>query len=88
MYHSLALRLPQGSHDQVQMQVCLFQCRAICKCADECINNEGGGLTVTLITGTKEHTPRLISRYIVFLNNSYRHKDAICQQLPSRKYYI
>ena len=52
MHNSLALRLPQGLHDQVQMQACWFQCRALCKCADECI------------TGTKEHTPRLSSHHI------------------------
>ena len=50
------------------------------KCADECINKEGKGLPVTLITGTKEHTPRPISHYIgFFFSNSYSHtcKDAI-----------
>ena len=48
MYHYLALRMPQGLHEQVQMQSCWFQCIALCKCADEYINNEGGGLPVTL----------------------------------------
>ena len=49
--------------DRVQMQVCLFECRARCKCADECINNEGGGLPV--------------SHYFVFVKTSYSHKDAM-----------
>ena len=66
MYHSLALRLPQGLHHQVQMQACWFQDKALNKYANECINNEAGGLPVTLITGTKEHTPRLSTLYIVF----------------------